>query len=604
MNIEIQRYRSRTSVGSISFLCFLCVCVSLCPNSSYAQLNKAALLKAQQLPAPRTHYDISVEIDPDSVTYSGHEKVTFHNRQKKPAEYLLFFIYPNDPSITKSNKKYMTLTHAMSGKNALRTEDNGPATKVYLPQPLQPGRSVTVEFDFDGSVPRQAGNKDLFSETMDQLMNVMNPSAQTQADYGIFSSGKEIVNLGMWYPALSKFDEDGWDQEKYAGIGDVSYFDPADFNVLITVPASCQVVTTGSVLKRVPLEKSRISYVVESTMTRDFAIELSPRYAMRTRLVDGTIIKSYFLTEHRESGELTAEAAVKAFEYYQKLIGPYPYTELDVVEAPLYGGAGGVEFPGLVTVSSMLYREPKASDGDAFQDLLSNSPAFDQLLEFVVAHEVAHQWWNAVVGSNSKRYPFVDEAMANYTAILYFENYYGREAAEKQMAMQMKVNYQLHRLLGGSDQAVDQPASAFHGALEYSAIVYGKGALYFDHLRQLMGDRPFYMALRAYYDSYWFRIAGPMDFTSVAQKQMPAQAAEIRALYQRWMEEKHGDEDIGPGSLDGLMKTIMPAGSDISMDQVDDLLKQLQDTSPEQMQDMMKQLEEILKQQQDPKNDH
>src|SRR5262249_36951873 len=150
------------------------------------------------------------------------------------------------------------------------------------------------------------------------------------------------------------------------------------------------------------------------------------------------------------------------------------------------------EFPGLVTVSSMLYKDPDASSDDLLAQMMANNPAFEQILEFVVAHEVAHQWWNAVVGSNSKKYPFVDEAMANYSAVLYFEHYYGRAAAEQQMVMQMKVNYQLSRMLGNEDQAVDMPASSFKGALPYSAIVYGKGALYFDHLRTLVGDRAFF----------------------------------------------------------------------------------------------------------------
>jgi hypothetical protein len=561
-------------------------------------LNKPALAKAASLPTPRTQYIISVAIDPDKYSYHGHERVIFHNRQKSATGYLVFFSYPNDPSITKSNKKLMVLSGAKSGATALKVEENGPAVKIFLPQPLGPGRSIAVEFDFDGTVPRQVA-KDMFSQTMDQLTSIINPSAQTQQDYGVFSSSKDILNLGMWYSALSKFDAEGWDQEKYSGVGDVSYFDPADFRVNVTVPASCQVVTTGSLLKQLVLKDSKITYQFESTMTRDFAIQLSPRYAIKTRYVGGTIIKAYFLQEHEESGAFVAEAAVKAFDYYQKLIGPYPYTELDVVEAPLYGGAGGVEFPGLVTISSMLYRDPNVSGGDMLQQLLTNSPVFDQLLEFVVAHEVAHQWWNAVVGSNSKRYPFVDEAMANYTAVLYFENYYGREAAKKQMAMQMKVNYQLHRMMGGADGTVDRPASEFRNPLEYSALVYGKGALYFDHLRELMGDRPFYAALKDYYNSYWFRIAGPQDFTTVAAGELPAKADDINALYRRWIEEKHGDEDIGQGTLDAVLKTVMPEGAGVASDQMEDLLKQLQGMKPDQMQDLLKDLEGILKEQQD-----
>ena len=66
-------------------------------------------------------------------------------------------------------------------------------------------------------------------------------------------------------------------------------------------------------------------------------------------------------------------------------------------------------------------------------------------------------------------------------------HFYGREAAEKQMEMQMKLNYQMHRLLCGSDQPVLLPASAYNGPLEYAAIVYGKGAYRID--RRCKSDR-------------------------------------------------------------------------------------------------------------------
>ncbi|HEY4492062.1 MAG TPA: M1 family metallopeptidase, partial [Acidobacteriota bacterium] len=379
------------------------------------------------------------------------------------------------------------------------------------------------------------------------------------------------------------YEESGWDEQEYSGIGDVSYFDPSDFQVRITAPANYKVVTTGSIVKRIPSKQGKIVLYSQSKMTRDFEVELSARFEELTRIQNRVIVRSFFLPEHAESGKRVLDSAVQALEYYEKNFGPYPYTELDVVEAPLYGGAGGVEFPGIVTISSMLYRDvtPDAQD-DLLKKLIADNPTFDQLIEFVVAHEVAHQWWNAVVGSNSKQFPFIDEAMANFSAILYFEHYYGRQAAENQMALQMKVNYQLHRLLGGSDQPVQQPASSFKGALEYSAIVYGKGALYFDHLRSLIGDAAFFAVMRKYYDSYWFRIAGPDDFRIIAQKQAPPKRRQIEQLHQRWLKERHGDEDIGPGTLDAVFRTVLGAQSQVPPPDLDKLLKGLDDLLKQQ----------------------
>lgn len=568
----------RLSPGKEMKLLSVFFAVCLFSFSVEASLTKPAARQAVGL-SFSTVYDINVNIDPEALKYSGHEKVSFTNNQEKSTNYLLFFVYPNDPALTKTQDKYVTISNVKTNGAPAKTEEKGPSLRVYLPAALQPGKTVTVEFDFDAMIPEQSGSKDLFSEAMDQLTQIINPTnQQKETDYGIFGSNKEIMNLGMWYAALSKFDKDGWDEEAYAGIGDVSYFDPAAFNVRLTAPAAYQVVTTGTTVKKIPQTQGKIEHQIESQMTRDFVVELSKQFEQKSAIRGQTTLRSFFLTKHRESGETVLETAVKAYEYFYQEFGPYPYTELDIVEAPLYGGAGGVEFPGLVTVSSMLYKEDENSvETSSFEQLLAENPMFEQLLEFVVAHEVAHQWWNAVVGSNSKKYPFIDEAMANYSAVLYFEHYYGREAAEKQMEMQMKLNYQMHRLLGGADQPVLLPASAYNGPLEYAAIVYGKGALGFDSMRKTMGDDAFFAALKKYYKQYWFGIAGPYDFKLVAEEVEPKKKEALEIVYKRWMEEQHGDEDIGKGSLDSLIATLLKSNSSISdtMDEKE-LLKEIE----------------------------
>ena len=542
----------------------------------HAALSDRARIRAKKEWPVRSQYEISVEIDPSTKSYKGHQKIIFTNRQKLSTNYVVFFVYPNDPGLTKSQNQYMKISKTAVNRRDVKPEEKGPYLRIPLGQELKKGQSVIVELDFQATIPEQKERSDLFSEAIDELKKLMEPQKQSETDYGLFSSGKDIMNLGLWYPMLSKYDQNGWDEEKYSGIGDVSYFDPSDFQVSITVPAEYKVVTTGAERSRAAAPGGKLLYRIEAPMARDFEVELSRLYSEAGQVSHGTNIRAFFLPQHSKSGQATLEYAVKAFDYFEKSFGSYPYTELDIVEAPLFGGAGGVEFPGLVTISSMLYQEDeKKQEDDLLKNLLANNPVFNQLLEFVVVHEVAHQWWNAVVGSNSKKHPSIDEAMANYSAILYFEHYHGRKAAEHQMAMQMKVNYQMHRLMGGQDKPVLMPASSFEGPLEYSAIVYGKGALYFDRLRTLMGHGAFLSAIKSYYDAFWFGIAGPEDFKSIAQQKSRGKNQEIEDLYQRWMNGLHGDEDIGPGTFDGVMKTLLSTNQQIPADKLDDLLKEL-----------------------------
>ncbi|MCI0445383.1 hypothetical protein L0152_19500, partial [bacterium] len=157
-----------------------------------ASLTKPAARQAAGL-SYSTVYDINVNIDPDALKYSGHQKVTFTNKQEKSTNYLLFFLYPNDPALTKTQDKYITISNIKANGAPAKTEEKGPSLRVYLPAALQPGKTVTVEFDFDAIIPEQSGSKDLFSEAMDQLTQIINPTnQQKETDYGIFGSNKEI----------------------------------------------------------------------------------------------------------------------------------------------------------------------------------------------------------------------------------------------------------------------------------------------------------------------------------------------------------------------------------------------------------------------------
>ena len=92
--------------------------------------------------------------------------------------------------------------------------------------------------------------------------------------------------------------------------------------------------------------------------------------------------------------------------------------------------------------------------------------------------------------------------------------------------------------------------------LEYSAIVYGKGGLFFDVLRKDVGNAAHDRFLRTYYDRFAFQTASPDDLIGglVAAAPEPEKA---RRLAERWLRGSHGDEDIGPLQLSALFRTVL-----------------------------------------------
>jgi aminopeptidase N len=179
--------------------------------------------------------------------------------------------------------------------------------------------------------------------------------------------------------------------------------------------------------------------------------------------------------------------------------------------------------------------------------------------ELVVAHEVAHQWWHGLVGSDSRAHPYVDESLAQWSALLYLEERYGAARAREDADMQVKMGYQMMRVMGHPDGAVDRPADAFGHPIVYAGLVYGKGPYMYPALRRAVGDRTFFAALRRYVDTYRFRQATSRGF--VDQLARGRHRQRVRAIARRWLEGTHGDSDLGQldlGPLRGMLGGGLP----------------------------------------------
>ena len=111
---------------------------------------------------------------------------------------------------------------------------------------------------------------------------------------------------------------------------------------------------------------------------------------------------------------------------------------------------------------------------------------------------------------------FVDEGLAQYTALLYLEERYGADRAKSDGDMQVKANFQMMRMMGVDDAAVDQPASAFKSPMAYAGLVYGKGPYVYEAIRKAIGDKAFFDGLKAYVEKYRFRIAPARGLTAGA----------------------------------------------------------------------------------------
>lgn len=437
-------------------------------------------------------YSISVDIDYAGHSFTGSERVKISNRETVPLDRLYFRLLPN------GGKSYgggaLNVSRAAVDGQAVETHLSLSDTVLEVPlaEPLEVGESAQVEFDFSGVVPVDFGN-----------------DADGQSGYGIYNLTDGVLALSGWYPILAVYDEQGWNLDPVSAIGDSVYSDSALYTVDVSAANDLVLATTG-----VQVEAGEARRYASGPV-RDFFMIMSPEFDVVSQEADGARINSFYLPGNEQAGEKALEVAAGSLQVYDQRFGPYPYSELDIVEAPMQN-ALGVEYPGIVLVSSDLYADPS-----------------EFTFAVATAHEVAHQWWYGVVGNDVFDEPWLDEALATYSSSVYFQQ------AEGEETYQGYAGYWLQNLQDlrdeGQDDVVTRSLSYFENQENggsYGAVVYTKGALFFKTLRDEIGDRAFFSALQSYYQDHTYGIARTEDLLKAFET---AAGRPLDDLYQEWL---------------------------------------------------------------------
>ena len=306
------------------------------------------------------------------------------------------------------------------------------------------------------------------------------------------------INLGNFFPVLCAYDDgEGFYECVYYSSGDPFYSTCADFEVDFSCKDTFTVASSGKV-KSAKNEngKTTTKYILKNA--RDFALVLSEKFEVITANVCGVEVSYYYVSDQNPSKNL--QYATKALETFTNLFGEYPYPTLAVVETGFL--EGGMEYPALVYISNSL--EEKAY-GE------------------VIVHETAHQWWYGVVGNNQVKYGFLDEGLAEYSVVLFFENNPEYSLTRELMISSAEMTYQTFctvydRLFGLVDSSMLRSLGEFSSEYEYVNIAYIKGCLMFDYLRETIGDKKFFDGLKKYYNSFAYQTVTPYDLVGVYER--------------------------------------------------------------------------------------
>jgi hypothetical protein len=413
-----------------------------------------------------------------------------------------------------------------------------------------------------------------------------------KTDHGAFQAGDGFISLVGVFPQVPPLEKNGRPIASPTGIGDLALYEPANYLVSIRAPRGWRALAIGNALGEVPQPDGSMRFSFAASAVRDYPVFVGRGYVKATAPVGDLTVESDYFPADSDGGHLALTHATAAIAELQKRLGPLPLRTVRVVEAPLRGGAGGMEFPGLLTVSQQLYRGGKdllagmglgmipqlsAMQGaNAFLGSPNLEPMMKEMFEFTVDHEVAHQYFAGLVGSDPVKDPVADESLAQFTAMLLLEWRHGKAAYGQVKSQQLIAAYQLFRMVGGKDGPADRPTGDFDNELEYAALVYGKAPLLHEAERALLGEPAFTQGLRAYVEKYRDGWACGDCLTRTLAELHPEHARALFALRRHWLEETHGDQDLGRANMADLMKQL--TGQDLdpeSEKMLEQLLPQL-----------------------------
>ncbi|NLZ95744.1 MAG: M1 family metallopeptidase, partial [Bacteroidales bacterium] len=353
----------------------------------------------------------------------------------------------------------------------------------------------------------------------------------------------ESYQISQWYPKPAVYDQDGWHQISYLEEGEF-YAEFGHFDVQITLPANYIVGATGNLQNESEIEildklSTDTSWINNASSTKndfpassklfktiryttekihDFAWFADKRFNVQKGKVklpysDREITTMVLFTnEQSELWKDALEYVNDAVYWFSAKIGDYPYQNYTAVQGALTSGAG-MEYPGITVIGLA---------DDAYS------------LDEVISHELCHSWFYSALGSNERRYPFMDEGLTSaYTDRYMYHKYPEKKlwevyAESERWARFMKIKempiqrmQELEWLVQARNN-LEQPinlASSEYTELNYTVMLYNKAPIAFNYLRAYLSDSIFDAAIQEYFRLWKFKHPQPKDLRATIETQ-------------------------------------------------------------------------------------
>ena len=429
-----------------------------------------------------TEYNIDLVFDDTDYSMTAHQTVSYYNNTGSILKNVQFHLYPqffeegNENLVVSSTKYNQAYPNGLSfanfnvdrvvvdnlEQNVEYFGEQQSILNVKLNSSLMPKERVKIKIDFNFS-----------------LGNCLHR----------FGYGENTINICNFYPIACVYENGGFNTLGYNSNGDPFYSEMANYIVSLQLDKNFVVATSGTKTDEIQNEKTK-TLKFKANLIRDFAIVLSKDFKVISKTINDTCVDYFYFND--TNADKSLQAGVDALDVFSKKFGDYPYKNFSIVQADFV--YGGMEYPALIMVSE-----------------ISN---LDDYLN-VIIHETAHQWWYGMVGNDEYTYPWLDEALTEYSTILFYDLVDGYNLNHKDMVKSYKENYSLFYtvytdVLGTLDTSM-RAVDKYSTEPEYTYCIYVKGVLMYESLYSLVGENSFYKSLKNYFEKNKYKNATPND---------------------------------------------------------------------------------------------
>ena len=503
----------------------------------------------------RADYNIYATLDTSQHRIIGKVAITYTNNSPYPLPYLWLQLDQNKFRADSRGTQVNTTGSRHEGnttngfeiggvfyQGAGSTEKGRPALytitdtrmQIKLNAPLPPnGAKASIAIDYSFTIPEEGADR------MGRIL---------------LEDGW-VYEAAQWYPRMAVLDErTGWNNLPYLGAGEF-YCEYGNFEYTIDVPSgfvvagSGELLNPGEVLPRSYLKKLEAARQSDTTMfiippeeagnapvgsgkrgvwkfrmdnARDVAWACGKALiwdAGGARLPDGrrVLIQSFYPHESLNGWDRATEYAKASVEHYSEKWFTYPYPTLSNVA----GTVGGMEYPGI-------HFTEYARSGNR--------------LWVTLDHEVAHNWFPMIVGSNERQHAWMDESFVT------FMGYYAAQAFKGAEYNSYITDYKAmrKRFMGAGLGPVTRPPREIGRG--FSDIVYFKPAIALLTLREyVLGPERFDYAFRQYIQNWAYKHPQPEDFFKCMEN---ASGEQLDWFWQSWFyQDENLDQEITDARL-------------------------------------------------------